>query len=90
MSEKAGRAPGRSQAGPHPLGGSADVLVGRGAPVTPIHEYPDTTWADDGRLASTSASAPTSSTDAEKRSPSSSVDVIKLRPASFTSIVRFA
>src|SRR5205823_5555400 len=26
----AGRAPGRSQAGPHPLGGSADVLVGRG------------------------------------------------------------
>src|SRR5438874_13249831 len=30
----AGRAPGRSQAGPHPLGGSADVLVGRGAPVS--------------------------------------------------------
>jgi sugar phosphate isomerase/epimerase len=27
----AGRAPGRSQAGPHPLGGSADVLGGRGA-----------------------------------------------------------
>src|SRR5947207_4875688 len=27
----AGRAPGRSQAGPHPLGGSADVPVGRGA-----------------------------------------------------------
>jgi arginase len=27
----AGRAPGRSQAGPHPLGGSADVLVDRGA-----------------------------------------------------------
>src|SRR3989442_1356804 len=26
-----GRAPGRSQAGPRPLGGSADVLVGRGA-----------------------------------------------------------
>src|SRR5438874_4522011 len=26
----AGRAPGRSQAGPHPLGGSADVPVGRG------------------------------------------------------------
>jgi sorbitol/mannitol transport system permease protein len=25
----AGRAPGRSQAGPHPLGGSADVLIGR-------------------------------------------------------------
>jgi flagellum-specific ATP synthase len=30
----AGRAPGRSQAGPHPLGGSAEVLVGRGAQVT--------------------------------------------------------
>src|SRR5580765_1226430 len=29
----AGRAPGRSQAGPHPLGGSADVPVGRGAVV---------------------------------------------------------
>ena len=28
-----GRAPGRSQAGPHPLGGSLDVPVGRGAPV---------------------------------------------------------
>ena len=28
-----GRAPGRSQAGPDPLGGSADVLVGRGAPI---------------------------------------------------------
>src|SRR3982750_1559450 len=28
----AGRAPGRSQAGPHPLGGSADVFIGRGAP----------------------------------------------------------
>jgi pimeloyl-ACP methyl ester carboxylesterase len=28
----AGRAPGRSQTGPHPLGGSADVPVGRGAP----------------------------------------------------------
>src|SRR5207237_3297836 len=27
----AGRAPGRSQAGPHPLGGSPDVPVGRGA-----------------------------------------------------------
>jgi len=27
-----GRAPGRSQAGPHPLGGSADVPVGREAP----------------------------------------------------------
>ena len=29
--EEAGRAPGRSQAGPHPLGGSGDVAVGRGA-----------------------------------------------------------
>lgn len=28
----AGRAPGRSQAGPHPHGGSSDVPVGRGAP----------------------------------------------------------
>jgi len=28
----AGRAPGRSQAGPHPLGESTDVPVGRGAP----------------------------------------------------------
>jgi purine nucleosidase len=28
-----GRAPGRSQAGPHPLGGSAEVPVGRGAPI---------------------------------------------------------
>ena len=31
---RAGRPPGRIQAGPHPLGGSADVPVGRGAPVT--------------------------------------------------------
>ena len=31
----AGPAPGRSQAGPHPLGGSTDVLVGRGAPRSP-------------------------------------------------------
>ena len=31
----AGRAPGRSQAGPHPLGGSADVPVGRGAARNP-------------------------------------------------------
>ncbi len=30
------RAPGRSQAGPHPLGGSSDVLVGRGAGMTDI------------------------------------------------------
>ena len=29
--DAAGRAPGRSQAGPHPLGGSANVPVGRGA-----------------------------------------------------------
>ncbi len=29
----AGRAPGRSQAGPHPLGGSHDIPVGRGAAV---------------------------------------------------------
>ena len=29
----AGRAPGRSQAGPHPLGGSTDVPGGRGAPI---------------------------------------------------------
>ncbi len=32
--KSAGRAPGRSQAGPHPLGGSGDVLVARGA-----HEF---------------------------------------------------
>src|SRR5687768_12083699 len=31
--EFAGRAPGRSQAGPRPPGGPADVLVGRGAPI---------------------------------------------------------
>src|ERR1700712_237809 len=29
----AGRAPGRSQAGPHPLGGSGDVPVDRGVPL---------------------------------------------------------
>jgi flagellar biosynthesis protein FlhG len=33
--DAAGRAPGRSQAGPHPLGGSTDVPDGRGAPGTP-------------------------------------------------------
>ena len=33
MSAEAGRAPGRSQAGPDPLGGSADVFVRRGTPV---------------------------------------------------------
>ena len=32
----AGRAPGRSQAGPHPLGGSTDVPVGRGVVMTPF------------------------------------------------------
>ena len=32
-SNDAGRAPGRSQAGPHPLGGSGDVLVDRGADI---------------------------------------------------------
>ena len=32
--DSAGRAPGRSQAGPHPLGGSADVPIGRGAVMT--------------------------------------------------------
>jgi DNA mismatch repair protein MutL len=42
----AGRAPGRSQAGPHPLGGSPDVFIGRGAPLNaptrrPIRELPD-------------------------------------------------
>ena len=31
--EAAGRAPGRSQAGPHPLGGLADVAVGRGVAI---------------------------------------------------------
>jgi len=31
----AGRAPGRSQAGPHPLGGSVDVLVDRGVVMMP-------------------------------------------------------
>jgi len=36
----AGRVPGRSQAGPHPLGGSADVPVGRGAD-TPAIEFDD-------------------------------------------------
>src|SRR5690349_4048675 len=30
----AGRAPGRSQAGPHPLGGSTRVPMGRGVDVT--------------------------------------------------------
>ena len=33
---QADETPGRSQAGPDPLGGSADVPIGRGAPITPI------------------------------------------------------
>src|SRR5687768_16979921 len=46
-SNAAGRAPGRFPAGPHPHGGSADVFVGRGAPMTKrvfqIYRYdPDT------------------------------------------------
>ena len=44
----AGQAPGRSQAGLHPLGGSPDVLVGRGADMTTDlihHPYqPPDTW----------------------------------------------
>ncbi len=42
MSEPTGRAPGRSQAGPHPPGGSPDVSVGRGAVPTVItsHDNP--------------------------------------------------
>ena len=35
---RAGRAPGRSQAGPHPHGGSVDVPVDRGAPLTIFEE----------------------------------------------------
>ena len=35
----AGRAPGRSQAGPHPLGGSADLPVGRGAVISAAAEF---------------------------------------------------
>ncbi len=35
----AGRAPGRSQAGPRPLGGPTDVVVGRGAPSKPLQAY---------------------------------------------------
>jgi 23S rRNA (adenine2503-C2)-methyltransferase len=34
-----GRAPGRSQAGPDPHGGSADVAVGRGAPLLNLLEF---------------------------------------------------
>jgi len=35
----AGRAPGRSQAGPRPLGGPTDVLIGRGAPLSELHKF---------------------------------------------------
>ena len=46
--DKAGLAPGHSQAGPHPLGGSPDVPVGRGADMTTgliHHPYqPPDTW----------------------------------------------
>ena len=46
--DKAGLAPGRSQAGPHSLGGSPDVPVGRGADMTTgliHHPYqPPDTW----------------------------------------------
>ena len=46
--DKAGLAPGRSQAGPDPLGGSPDVPVGRGADMTTgliHHPYqPPNTW----------------------------------------------
>ena len=46
--DKAGLAPGHSQAGPHPLGGSPDVTVGRGADMTTgliHHPYqPPDTW----------------------------------------------
>src|SRR5436190_365185 len=38
----AGRAPGRSQAGPRPLGGPADVPVGRGAAMNPLLQPWDT------------------------------------------------
>ena len=39
----AGRAPGRSQAGPRPLGGPADVPVGRGA-VIPSRWLRKSSW----------------------------------------------
>src|SRR5205814_1004363 len=42
----AGRAPGRSQAGPHPLGGSAGVLDGRGADMSDKLIIFDTTLRD--------------------------------------------
>ena len=46
--DKAGLAPGRSQAGPHSMGGSPDVPVGRGADMTTgliHHPYqPPNTW----------------------------------------------
>ena len=37
--EEPGRAPGRSQAGPEPHGGSADVGVGRGAPLPNLLDF---------------------------------------------------
>jgi len=37
-SEAAGRAPGRSEAGPHPLGGSVGVPADRGAPVLRVRD----------------------------------------------------
>jgi hypothetical protein len=40
MSKVEGRASGRPQAGPHPLGGSVDVLSGRGAPVSLVGAGP--------------------------------------------------
>ena len=46
-----GRAPGRSQAGPRPLGGPADVLVGRGAHLcVAVHDVAPATWADCERV----------------------------------------
>src|SRR6476620_12805894 len=38
--ERSGRAPGRSQAGPRPLGGPADVPIGRGVVMTEV-KVPD-------------------------------------------------
>src|SRR3989442_13820997 len=46
-----GRARGRSQAGPRPLGGPADVLVGRGAHLcVAVHDVAPATWADCERV----------------------------------------
>jgi len=41
MTAPAGRAPGRSQAGPRPLGGPADVPDGRGADMKPLLSVQD-------------------------------------------------